>query len=46
MRFRRVMAALVPAGVAIAIVPTVAVAGTGSAAHYAAGHVAKAVAGG
>lgn len=45
MRFRRLMATLVPAGVAAAIAPAVAFAGTGPAPHYAAGHVAKAAAG-
>ena len=47
MQFRRVMAAFLPAGAAaaLAILPTGAFAGTGSVPHYAAGHVAKAVAG-
>jgi subtilase family serine protease len=47
MRFRRVIAALLPAGVAaaVAILPAGAFARTGSAAHYAAGRIAKAAAG-
>jgi subtilase family serine protease len=48
MRFRRVMAAFLPAGVAAAVavlVPMGAFAGTKAAPHYAAGHIAKAAAG-
>jgi subtilase family serine protease len=47
MRFGRVMAAFLSAGAAaaLAILPVGAFAGTGSAPHYAAGHVVRAVAG-